>query len=101
MQSDINSFLNGKSDSDFKTICNKLVTSSYDGTSKINIMEKNSNKNTNFSQLKVIINVPMVNAFVIAVPWLIYAKYHNDKNELNQQRFLDSRNESYGLFAVI
>ena len=46
-----------------------------------------------------IINVPVVNTFVVAVPWMIYAKHKN--NYLDNQKFYDVRKDSYALFAVI
>ena len=55
LHNDINNYLNGKSEVDYRNICNKLVTS-HDNT----------------------INIPIVSAFVIAVPWMIYAKYTNN-----------------------
>jgi len=60
---------------DYRNICYKLVRSS-DNT----------------------INIPIVNAFVIAVPWMIYAKYNS--NIIDSQKFYEMKNESYLLFAV-
>lgn len=57
LHTDINNYLNGKSEADYRNICRKLIYTDSEGNCTI--------------------NVSIVNALVPAIPWMIYMKYTN------------------------
>jgi hypothetical protein len=59
LHTDINNYLETKSEINYRSICSKLVN--YDGVCTINI--------------------PVENAFVIAIPSMIYMKYTNNRSD--------------------
>jgi hypothetical protein len=79
LQNDIFSYLYGKNENNYRSICAKFINTNEDGIQQI--------------------DVSVVNAFVIAVPWMI--NYNFTNMVIDRQKFYEIRKESYQLFAKL
>ncbi len=78
-KNDIFSYLYGKNENNYRSICAKFINTNEDGIQQI--------------------DVSVVNAFVIAVPWMI--NYNFTNMVIDRQKFYEIRKESYQLFAKL